>query len=297
MSREGTTAGLRPVPSHQVNLNEVLARSVEARNKARNTREIAFTLDLAQDLPRVCIAPQEIESILRTLIGNAEDAIGEDLGRPGQIHIKTALQGQRVQVSLMDNGRGIHWRDMARLFGDQSRDVALTRCAEVVKDNGGDLYAWSNYGNGSVFTLELPIQVRPQDGYERGLRGKRILVIDDEIHVSTLLFDVLQNHGAQIDLANSGIQAVERIKSKQYDLFICDQRMPDLSGEHLYRSVESMNPALGARFLFVTGDALNDETQDFFTQTGVQYIQKPFRTVELVAAAEQVLSRSQRIGF
>jgi CheY-like chemotaxis protein len=291
---EGTTVRLKLAPSHHyVSLDEILTRSIPTRT----TAGIAYTLELAENIPPVSMAPDEIETVLRTLIANAEEAIGQDLGRPGQIHVKTAVQGQRVQISVMDNGRGIDWREMARLFGDQSRDVSLTRCAEILKDSGGDLYAWSNYGDGSVFTIELPIPIQSQERSETGLYGKRILVIDDEIHITTLLFDVLQNHGAQIDLANTGTQAVEQIKRKHYDLFICDQRMPDLSGERLYRSVESMNPALGDRFLFVTGDVLNDETQDFFSQTGVQYIQKPFRTVELVAAAEQVLSRSRRIDF
>ena len=82
-----------------------------------------------------------------------------------------------------------------------------------------------------------------------------LLVIDDEVQISTLMCDVLEQQGARIDLANSGKQAVERMKSNQYDLYICDHRMPDVSGAGLYRSIESTNPEARYRFLFVTGEA------------------------------------------
>jgi hypothetical protein len=305
MVREVAIPVAKPTPEITIDLNEILRRAVHLCEGRRNRTDIAFTFDLAENLPSVCIDRHEIEQILSALIVNAEAAVVENHGRPGKIHIKTAIQGKRVQITVMDNGRGIHWREMARLFGDQSRDVALTNCAETVKDHGGELYAWSSYGNGSAFTLELPVhrESGSQDCWfdetseQTGLHGKRILVIDDEIHISTLLFDMLESQGAQIDLASSGMHAVEQIKTKQYDLFICDQRMPDLSGERLYRSVEAMKPELRDRFLFVTGDVLNDETENFFNETGVQVIRKPFRTVELVAAAEQVLSRCQRFDF
>ena len=129
------------------------------------------------------------------------------------------------------------------------------------------------------------------------LRGKQILVIDDEIHITELIFDVLSRQGARIDLANSGVEALEQIKKKNYDVIICDQRMPGLSGQRLYRMVESLNPDLQHRFLFVTGDVVNDQTKRFFLQAGVQYVRKPFRIQELVEAIEKVLSRTQPQNF
>ena len=124
----------------------------------------------------------------------------------------------------------------------------------------------------------------------------QILVIDDEIHITELIFDVLARQGARIDLANSGVEALDLIKKKNYDVIICDQRMPGVSGQRLYRLVESLNPELRHRFLFVTGDVVNAQTKRFFTQAGVRYIRKPFRIHELVDAIEGLLSRTQLLG-
>src|SRR5207247_10685986 len=178
-------------------------------------------------------------------------------------------------------------------------------CSEIVEEHGGELYAWSTYGSGSTFTLELPVirheiapeAVEPARSSEAlCLKGKQILVIDDEIHITELIFDVLTRQGARIDLANSGVEALEQIKRKNYDVIICDQRMPGVSGQRLYRLVESLNSDLRHRFLFVTGDVVNAQTKRFFTQAGVQYIRKPFRIHELVDAIEGLLSRKQLLG-
>jgi CheY-like chemotaxis protein len=268
--------------------------------------------ELAEDLPFAWGDPHQMEQVFLNLIVNAEDAIGDVQRRPGTIHIKTAMEHGRMTISVTDNGSGIHARDMARIFDpffttkDKRRGtgLGLSICSEIVKDHGGELYAWSTYGTGSTFTLELPIRpdIEPEAAQParaaqgQSMRGKQILVIDDEIHITELIFDVLTRQGARIDLANSGAEALEQIKKKNFDVIICDQRMPGVSGQRLYRLVESLNPELRHRFLFVTGDVVNAQTKRFFNQAGVQYVRKPFRINELVEAIEGVLSRTQPAG-
>jgi len=284
-------AALAPISRKgSVDLNQLLRGILQSRDCLPRTRRIWLKADLAENLPRVWGDPIQIGRVLLGMIVNAEQATAEE------IHVKTGVEHGRVHVSVTDNGRGIHSRDMALLFNDENTDAELTGCAGIVRDHGGELYAWSSYGKGSVFTLELPIQ-RFEAPEQPALNGKRILVIDDEVQISRLMSEVLETHGAKIDLVNSGLQAAEQIQAKEYDLFICDQHMPDLSGERLYWSVKSANPKLENRFLFVTGDVMNAETAHFFSNTGVRYIRKPFRSVELLSAVEQMLSRNQQRSF
>ena len=293
-------------------LNDTIRNVIQLREYQENVDNIRITCDLPDGLPYAWGDPHQMEQVFLNLIVNAEDAIADVERRAGAIHIKTSSEGTRFQVTVTDNGSGIHARDMARIFDpffttkDKQRGtgLGLSICAEIVKDHGGELYAWSTYGTGSTFTLELPIrpeiepeQVQPVRSSEgQCLRGKQIIVIDDEIHITELIFDVLARQGARIDLANSGIEALEQIKKKNYDVIICDQRMPGVSGQRLYRLVESLNADLRHRFLFVTGDVVNAQTKRFFTQAGVQYIRKPFRIHELVDAIEGLLSRTQPLG-
>jgi signal transduction histidine kinase/ActR/RegA family two-component response regulator len=294
------------------NLNDVIRNVVQLREYQEHVDNIVVTTDLSPDLPYGWGDPHQMEQVILNLIVNAEDAIADAHRRPGAIHVKTAVEAGHIQVTVTDNGSGIHARDMARIFDpffttkekQRGTGLGLSICAEIVKDHGGELYAWSTYGSGSTFTLELPIrhEIEPEEvqpvrvSQGQCLRGKHILVIDDEIHITELMFDVLARQGARIDLANSGVEALEQIKNKNYDVIICDQRMPGVSGQRLYRLVEALNSELRQRFLFVTGDVVNAQTKRFFMQTGVQYIRKPFRIHELVDAIETLLSRTQPLG-
>ncbi len=290
-------------------LNDTIRNVIQLREYQESVDNIVITTELSGELPLAWGDPNQMEQVFLNLVENAEDAISDVQRRPGTIHVKTAAEGARIQVSLTDNGSGIHARDMARIFDpffttkekQRGTGLGLSICSEIVKDHGGELYAWSTYGSGSTFTLELPVryQIEPEEvqpvraSEGQCLRGKQILVIDDEIHITELMFDVLARQGARIDLANSGVDALEQIKRKNYDVIICDQRMPGVSGQRLYRLVESLNPDPRRRFLFVTGDVVNAQTKRFFTQAGVQYIRKPFRIQELVDAIEGLLSRTQ----
>ena len=290
-------------------LNEAIRNVILLREYQENVEDIQITAELSEDLPRGWGDPHQIEQVFLNLIVNAEDAITDAQRRPGSIHIKTAAESGRIQTIITDNGSGIHARDMARIFDPffttkerhRGTGLGLSICAEIVKDHGGELYAWSTYGSGSTFTLELPIrdQVEEEEAKPartsqvKSLRGRQILVIDDEIHITELIFDVLARQGAGIDIANSGMDALNQIKKKDYDIVICDQRMPGISGQRLFRLVSSLNSEIRNRFLFVTGDVVNTRTKRFFVEARVQYIRKPFRIQELLDAIDAVLSRNQ----
>jgi signal transduction histidine kinase len=212
-------------------LNETVRNVVQLRAYQENVQNVTINADLSDGLPYAWGDPHQLEQVVLNLIVNAEDAIADVQRRPGTIDIKTWSEGGRLQLAVTDNGSGIHARDMARIFDpffttkDKHRGtgLGLSICAEIVKDHGGELYAWSTYGTGSTFTLELPVHheiepekpqpVRSSEG--RCLRGKQILVIDDEIHITELIFDVLARQGARIDLANSAVEALEQIKKKK----------------------------------------------------------------------------------
>jgi len=292
-------------------LNQTIRNVAQLREYHANVENIIVTTDLSKDLPYVWGDPHRLEQVVLNLVVNAEDAISDSHQRPGSVHLKTFVQNGRIHLTVTDNGSGIHAGDMVRIFDpffttkDRQRGpgLGLSICSEIVEKHGGELYAWSTYGNGSTFTMELPIirhEIAPKAvdtaRSSEGLKGKQILVIDDEIHITELIFDVLTRQGARIDLAHSGMEALEQIKKKNYDVIICDQRMPGVSGQQLYRLVESLNADLRHRFLFVTGDVIGAQTERFLAQAGVRYLRKPFRIHELVDAIEGLINRRQPLG-
>jgi CheY-like chemotaxis protein len=114
----------------------------------------------------------------------------------------------------------------------------------------------------------------------------RILIIDDEpLLGQTLRFAFQDKH--DVEVAASGREALERLaKDATYDLVLCDLMMPDVSGEHVYRSVSEHSPGLLPRFVFMTGGAFTERAQEFLAQFPGRQLEKPFNIDEV----EQLLS-------
>jgi signal transduction histidine kinase/CheY-like chemotaxis protein len=120
--------------------------------------------------------------------------------------------------------------------------------------------------------------------------GARILVVEDEPTVARLISDVLEDEGLDVEALLDGREALERAAAEQYDLVICDMRMPGLDGERFYKTLAAAGNPLSRRFLFVTGDVVAAHTHDFLERNQLPHVAKPFRVEELTEKVRRVLS-------
>lgn len=123
------------------------------------------------------------------------------------------------------------------------------------------------------------------------IEKNKILVIDDDSILRTLLHKLLSFSGYEVDLAENGMHGLQRLKDKKYDLIISDVNMPEMDGLTLYsRLKEEDYPRLEDRFLFLTADSKND-TISFFTKNGCKYLPKPFGGRELLSEVDAILEK------
>jgi len=126
---------------------------------------------------------------------------------------------------------------------------------------------------------DTPNRNRPAgDG---ALRGKSIMVVDDEIVITSLVRSYLSRFGARVEIFNSSEEAYGQLCRTRYDAIICDSRMPDISGQVLYERVEAIDPQQARRFVFVTGNGLDGDSRRFFAETRTRWILKPFSLDDL----------------
>jgi CheY-like chemotaxis protein len=123
------------------------------------------------------------------------------------------------------------------------------------------------------------------------LNAKRILVVDDEVPLASLIAEILSAEGHRVDIAPNGLAALARVEHNEYDLILSDLRMPELDGPGLYRELERRRPDLLARIAFVTGSAQAPNMEQFLERTGVPILYKPFRLEELTKLATSLLDR------
>ena len=120
-------------------------------------------------------------------------------------------------------------------------------------------------------------------------QAPRILILDDEEAIRSVLMRALERLGYQLDLAGSAIEALTLLSNWNYDLLICDIQMPGLSGLDFYRELEINYPSLTNRVVFMSGDTVDSEVQDFLDGVNASVLKKPFDLAGLYREVSKIL--------
>ncbi len=120
-------------------------------------------------------------------------------------------------------------------------------------------------------------------------RKPKLLVVDDERPITDLIATAISLDGYEVDIANSGIEAINKLDTKKYDLVILDVMMPDFSGNYVLQRMR--NNQLDTPVIFLTA---RDSTEDKIAGLSLgadDYITKPFSLEELSLRIKVILKR------
>lgn len=120
----------------------------------------------------------------------------------------------------------------------------------------------------------------------------RILVIDDEESVLTILKRALEERGYQVDGCETGKEGLANLSENRYDLVICDMRLPNTSGPQVFKVVKTEHLDLIDRMIFTTGDVVSPDVQRFLDESGRPILKKPFDLADLYRLVDEVMKRS-----
>lgn len=299
----------RPSERQQVRINQVVQEAVELLAYPLRVDNVEVALDLATDLPLLWADPHQLHQVVVNLVTNAHQAMHET-PPPRRITLATRFDPTRGQVSLevADSGPGILPEIQPRLFepffttkpAGQGTGLGLSLCQGIIESHNGTIRVASSPGQGAVFRIELPVEVRrtlrpeiPAVEALVPLRGRTILVVDDEPEVAGMLADLLSADGQQVETAANGVMALEKLGERAYDLIVSDLRMPELDGPGLYREVERRHPQFLQRLIFLTGDALSPEILEFLERIRTPTVSKPFTLEAVRRVVQRVLRATQ----
>src|ERR1051325_3455930 len=133
----------------------------------------------------------------------------------------------------------------------------------------------------------LPVRSTTETATGSAVAASRVLIVDDQKEVAEFLAQILQLIGYEVSTESNPLTALERLENENFDLVISDFKMPELGGFEFYQAVIFLRPSLGARFVFLTGDVFNFETESLLRSVGVPVIEKPFS----MATGEETLSQ------
>lgn len=292
-------------------VNDILENTVELRGYELQVNNIEIVKSLNNNLPRTIADGHQLQQVFLNVITNAEHAMLDAHGK-GTLTIKTRVDAlkNRIVIEIIDDGPGIPEAHLTRIFDPffttkevgKGTGLGLSLSYGIIKEHGGNIYALSRQGEGSNFVIELPIithlqedsglppQILPQAiHFENLVRNKRILVVDDEEYILDFFSEVFRMFPMEVDTADDGRAAMEKILVKKYDLVFTDFKMPNMSGKELYHWIKEQCPELVDKVIFVTGDTVSTQTRQFFESTGNRYLAKPFKIEEVKDIIQQTL--------
>jgi CheY-like chemotaxis protein/nitrogen-specific signal transduction histidine kinase len=280
---------------------------------------VQFVTDIGEDIPGRLIGDEvRIRQILLNLLSNAVKYTSE-----GQISfVMRAVIGKDGNITLIatvtDTGIGIKEADQQKLFGDFTRidseknrsvegsGLGLVIAQSLCRAMGGDVSVKSEYGTGSTFTAIIPQRAedftpftpasdlnadnKREDAFVRFVApDARILIVDDISMNLRVAEGLVAPYKTQVDIASSGMQAINMVKSHEYDIVFMDHMMPEMDGIEAAGHIrkweqeqrEQGTERKAVSIIALTANAITGMREMFLAEGFNDYLSKPIEIPKL----------------
>ena len=292
------------------NLAEMVSNCAQAFQHNAVQRGLHLQLNIPeglQDLP-VLGDPTRIRQILVNLIGNALK-----FTERGQVIIEPLWQQLDHELiwftcAVRDSGIGINSEKLDAMFtAFQQADSSISRryggtglglpiARTLAERMGGTLHAMSEEAQGSVFTLEIPLQLhQPVTLSQRPLLepgaicapGRKVLLVEDNQVNQTVIEAMLSSLGYEVTMVSDGAQAIHFANSERFAAILMDCRLPIINGYEATRQIRQLPGCRALPIIALTANALQGDRETCLQAGMNDYLAKPFKRADL----EQILQR------
>lgn len=275
--------------------------------------EIVFRTSTAPDIRPVRIDPGQLQQVILNLAVNARDAMPHggtltvetsnvDVDEEYAANWANLEAGRYVRIRVSDTGTGMDPQIAGKIFDPffttkatgQGTGLGLATVHGIVMRIGGSIHVYSEPGVGTSMSVLLPATDEPlpeeKPDQVRTLTGEeRVLVVEDEEAIRTMMHRILTRHGYEVMLAAGGTEAIE-IASDQalaIDLVITDVVMPGMMGREVTERISELRP--GTPLIYVSGYAQGILDSRGRLEPGRRLLEKPFSETQLLTAVREAL--------
>jgi PAS domain S-box-containing protein len=300
-------------------IREPLALStllLESTELALSGTSVRADYGFAHDLWPADVDAGQVGQVVENLVINAVQAMPEggviDISADNVTLSETSdlalAPGRYVRVRVRDNGAGIPPANLGRIFDpyfttkEDGSGLGLTTSYAIVRKHDGQLGVDSAQGRGSTFTIHLPAhddqppaRSEPAEEPRHGKR-RRVLVMDDEEMVRTVVREMLVNAGYAVSLVNNGEEAIAKYREARnagapYHAVILDLTVRDgMGGKETMRHLLELDPQ--ARGIVCSGYSDDPVLSEHESHGFRGRIAKPFVARSLTATLEEILGEA-----
>jgi two-component system, cell cycle sensor histidine kinase and response regulator CckA len=299
-----------------LDLNAIVAES-EKMLKRLVGEDVRLAVKLNPSLAHVKTDVGQLEQALMNLVVNARDAMPQG----GTITIETAnvdldedycrsfaevKPGRYVMLALSDTGCGMDEPTMVRIFEPffttkepgKGTGLGLAMVHGFIKQSGGHVSVSSEVGKGSSFKVYLPeVQVvrtlgKSRFGQKKMPQGSEtILLVEDDVEVRVLTYQILQSCGYTVLAAAHGAEAIQMAEKHQgtLHLLLSDVVMPGMGGRQVAERVKALKPAI--KVLYLSGYTDDAVVRHGVLESETAFLQKPFTPALLANKVREVLDQ------
>jgi len=301
-------------------LNAIVAENQQMFQRVLG-EDIDIVVRLGANAPGVKVDRGQVEQVLMNLIVNSRDAMPDG----GRLTIETAnvsldesyarmhvavVPGSYVMLAVSDTGCGMSPEVQARLFEPffttkakgQGTGLGLATVYGIVKQSGGNIWAYSEPGHGTTFKVYLPlseedVQLAPsQAPANLHSAGGTILLVEDDEPLRRLAATALARSGYEVLPAGRPDEAIRIAAAHQGPivLLVTDVVLPGTSGRVLADTLLGLRPDM--RVLYMSGYTDNAIVHHGVLEPDTPFLQKPFTPTLLVQKVREVLGAGGHTG-
>lgn len=267
---------------------------------------IDFTIITDETIPAEIKAdPIRLSQVLKNLLGNAIKFTDE-----GRVHLKIFLAGESLFFEVKDTGIGIAkemqeliFEEFKQVDGSTSRKYGGTGLGLSISRKlsglmNGNLVLQSNLGEGAIFTLDIPlIKAEDNELLTRDLFNlqvpsaeysckdrvtRKLLLVDDDLRNTSALSKVLEAKGLEVQIADNGALAMDKLATSDVDLILMDMMMPVMDGYEAIEKIRTMSIYQNIPIIALTVKASHVDKEKCLAAGANDYMSKPINIDKLL---------------
>jgi PAS domain S-box-containing protein len=292
-----------------VQMGDIIANVIDSLAASASKKGHSLTYRVEAGLPEIMGDPNRLTQVFTNLVGNAINYTPDD----GKISVSIYQVQGAIRADVQDDGIGIHPDDLGKVFErfyradhpmvreSSGTGLGLPIAKMFIEMHGGRVWAESEPGQGTIFTVLLPLPTEQQKEADLEqiwsqiavkLDKHLVVVVDDDRDIAELVRLQLEQAGYRVIVAGRGVEVLELARRHHPDLIVLDILLPDMDGRAVLETLKA-EPTTADIPVLILSVVTDDGTA--FDLGAAGYLTKPINETELLQATRAAFARRGRI--